>query len=370
MSERTVIEWTEATWSPITGCSVISSGCKHCYAMKLAGTRLQHHSSRAGLTVDTKAGPVWTGEVRFNEKWLMQPISWQRPRMIFVCAHADLFHPAVPDEWIDRVFGVMWACLYGRNGAAGHVFQILTKRPERMRAYLHQDRLERWANAAIHYGGGCDPDGLYDQTMEKAKRPHPRIWFGVSVEDQAAADERIPVLLQTPAAVRWISAEPLLGHVDLCETFGMWWNKTMGGFESSHSSGFNRNPNNLAEKAVDWVVVGGESGPKARPMHPEWARSLRDQCAAAGVPFLFKQWGEWAPRSDCYHTFSDGSSCADRDPGATKWPCIRLTERGLNGHSLSNSDGGDDAYMQRIGKKEAGRRLDGIEHNGYPGESA
>lgn len=362
MSERTAIEWTEATWSPITGCSVISSGCKHCYAMKLAGTRLQHHPSRAGLTVDTKAGPVWTGEVRFNEKWLMQPISWQRSRKIFVCAHSDLFHPAVPDEWIDKVFAVMAL-------AKQHTFQVLTKRADRMLEYLRNG------------GGSCIRIGIRQQ-IEAMGYPDigavgkalPNVWLGVSVEDQVAADERIPLLLQTPAAVRWISAEPLLGSVDLAPAYLPCPNSEYiimdpetGGYECCSQCDYTGIGN---EMGIDWVVVGGESGPKARPMHPEWARSLRDQCAAAGVPFLFKQWGEWAPRSDCYHTFSDGSSCADRDPGATKWPCIRLTERGLNGHSLSNSDGGDDAYMQRIGKKEAGRLLDGMQHDGYPGESA
>ena len=107
MAENTKIEWADATWNPITGCSVTSPGCTNCYAMKLAGTRLQHHPSRAGLTVPSKAGPVWTGEVRFNEQWLTQPLQWKRPRRIFVCAHGDLFHENVPDEWIDKVFAVM-----------------------------------------------------------------------------------------------------------------------------------------------------------------------------------------------------------------------------------------------------------------------
>ncbi len=120
MSDKSHIEWTDATWNPITGCSVLSPGCTHCYAMKLAGTRLRNHPSRAGLTTDSKAGPVWTGEVRFNAQWLLQPLGWSKPRMIFVCAHGDLFHDDVPVEWIDKVFAVMAL-------APQHTFQVLTK---------------------------------------------------------------------------------------------------------------------------------------------------------------------------------------------------------------------------------------------------
>ena len=133
MAETSTIEWTDATWNPITGCSVVSPGCTNCYAMTLAGTRLAQHPSRKGLTVPSKAGPVWNGKVRFNRDWLHQPLHWRRPRMIFVCAHGDLFHENVPDEWIDQVFAVMAI-------ARWHTFQVLTKRPKRMRAYF----AERW----------------------------------------------------------------------------------------------------------------------------------------------------------------------------------------------------------------------------------
>lgn len=341
MSDNTKIEWTDATWNPITGCSVVSPGCKNCYAMKLAGTRLQNHPSRAGLTVDTKNGPVWTGEIRLNEQWLDQPLRWKRPRMVFVCAHADLFHEAVQDDWIDLIFSAM-------ELSPQHTFQVLTKRPARMRDYINSRAFKDY--------------------------PLPNVWIGVSVEDQAAADERIPLLLDTPAAVRWISVEPLLGPVNL--RHALW--KCCGNPIPGHPGDGWTTPPDPSEccgdveplGGIDWVVVGGESGPKARPMHPDWARSLRDQCAAAGVPFLFKQWGEWVPRSSCYHTFDDGKSCADIDPGATKWPCIRLNENGGDGHRLEDEDGGNSAYMQRIGKKAAGRLLDGVQHDGYPGGAA
>lgn len=297
MADNSKIEWTQATWNIITGCSVKSAGCRHCYAMKLAGTRLQHHPSRAGLTIDTAAGPVWNGQVRFNEEWLRQPLQWRRPRKVFVCAHGDLFHEDVPDEWIDRVFAVM-------ADAPQHTFQMLTKRADRMRDYLLDgDRVCR-AIAGWHKGnlGRCFPASY----MSWKAWPLPNVWLGVSVEDQAAADERIPLLLQTPAAVRWISAEPLLGPVNAA----FWLDSLPAAVDQ--------------RPRLDWVVVGGESGTNARPMHPEWARNLRDQCAAAGVPFLFKQWGEWAPAIDAPYE------------------------------------------MQKWGKRAAGRRLDGIEHNGYP----
>jgi len=252
MSDGTKIEWTDATWNPIVGCSVVSPGCTNCYAMRLAGTRMKTHPSRAGLTRDSKAGPVWTGEVRFMEQWLIQPLRWAKPRMIFVCAHADLFHEAVPDEWIDRIFAVMAM-------APQHTFQVLTKRPERMREYLHSPVvIDSIANAAHDIDGGIGAPIL----------PLPNVWLGVSVENQAAADERIPELLATPAAVRWISAEPLIGPVNLAAS--------------------SPNARSLAED-LDWVVAGCESGPGARPCDVEWLRYLRDQSKRAGVPFFLKQ---------------------------------------------------------------------------------
>lgn len=349
MAVKSKIEWTDATWNVITGCSVHSAGCRSCYAMRLAGTRLQHHPSRAELTVNTKAGPVWTGEVRFNEEWLDQPLRWKKSRMIFVCAHSDLFHENVPVAWIDQVFAVM-------ASAPQHTFQVLTKRPERMRSYLSdidlEDRLtELWR--------GENPDRQTWSLM----LPLSNVWLGVSVEDQAAADERIPVLLQTPAAVRWISAEPLLGSVDLCETFGMWWNQTMGCFESSIATGFNRNPNNLAETALDWVVVGGESGQNARPMHPAWARSLRDQCAAAGVPFLFKQWGAFIPadQAEC-----DLNACYEHSSGGG-W----VNPNGSFALGETAAPGEDGAvHVFQLAAKHAGRMLDGVVHDAYPARAA
>lgn len=272
MADGTKIEWSEATWNPITGCSLASPGCTNCYAMKLAGTRLQHHPSRAGLTINTKAGPVWTGETRFNEKWLDQPLRWKRPRTIFVCAHGDLFHESVPDQWIDRVFAVMAM-------APQHTFQVLTKRSGRMREYCDGatsvSGAIRIACAARELGADeWQYRGIIERLGEYSCFPN--IWLGVSVEDQARAEERIPDLLATPAAVRWLSCEPLLGPVDLGQ---LQENLPINAWLSWLDS-------------LDWIVAGGESGRGARGSTDEVEanmRSLLTQCRAAGVPFFGKQ---------------------------------------------------------------------------------
>jgi protein gp37 len=389
MADGTAIEWTDATWNPITGCAVVSPGCTNCYAMKLAGTRLRHHPSRAGLTRDTKAGPVWTGEVRFNEQWLLDPLRWTKPRRIFVCAHADLFGEDVPDEWIDRIFAVMAL-------APQHQFQVLTKRAERMRAWFSPDRYRRHARAErIRKQMQIIRPGRIGGLPEW---PLLNVWLGVSVEDQARADERIPHLLATPAAVRWLSCEPLLGPVDLtrlnfgrdeaqarevyCRSedavtaFTSWWNGLTGEFTACEEEGeaTDLRPHGAAHidypAGLDWVVAGGESGPGARPMHPDWARSLRDQCAAAGVPFLFKQWGEWAP-GDAFGLDAD-RPFSDKHGNVRDWMSRYVVAR--RGHADERGDrlrahsftGHATNLVYAVGKKRAGRMLDGVQHDGYP----
>lgn len=370
MSDGTKIEWTDATWNPITGCTVVSPGCTNCYAMGLAGTRLKHHPSRVGLTDMSRAGPVWNGEVRFNEKWLDQPLRWRKPRNIFVCAHGDLFHPSVPDEWIDRVFAVMAL-------APHHRFQVLTKRADRMQEYVsnlpnRQSGDPRWPHNPLEEAAfdmfedrGFDGDPASTRAYEAVQNwPLPNVWLGVSVEDQKRADERIPELLATPAAVRWISAEPLLGPVDV-----MLWLHDEGctGFEDMDwYSCMCRDTGGPVEVGLDWVVVGGESGPSARPMHPDWARSLRDQCQAAGVAYFFKQWGAWMP-------WQPGS--------APMWNAQNGTSE--DGHvlfpeNMDNAPDWDDGLnhyepgftyhcaFQKVGKARAGRLLDGREWNEVP----
>jgi protein gp37 len=283
MAETSAIEWTDATWNIVTGCSVVSPACTNCYAMRLAGTRLKHHPSRAGLTREVNGKPVWTGEVRFNDEWLPDPMKWKRPRKIFVAAHGDLFHDAVPDAWIDRVFAIMAL-------AHWHTFQVLTKRSARMRAYLSapgvRDRIVSTAQA-------LERAGKVRACFFAFPWPLSNIWLGVTVEDQQRADERIPDLLATPAAVRFVSCEPLLGgidfrHISLGES-GDTLDALYPGV--AHRRGLHNEyrPRESSHAGLDLVIAGGESGPAARPSHPDWFRSLRDQCAAAGVPFFMKQ---------------------------------------------------------------------------------
>lgn len=345
MADKTSIEWTRgpdgspgATWNPITGCTLVSEGCRHCYAAQLAATRLKNHPTRAGLARLNAAGEAkFTGEVRLNEQWLDQPIRWMRPRRIFVCAHGDLFHEDVPDEWIDRVFRIMAM-------AKRHTFQVLTKRPGRALRYLDA------------------PDRELAIRSNALAWPLPNVWLGTSVEDQATADERIPHLLAAPARVRFLSAEPLLGPVALTSEY---LTAKLGAYPFP---GLPREDRTTIADMLDWVIVGGESGKHARPMHPDWARSLRDQCVAAGVPFFFKQWGEWLPFGQSgftawlAHTSANGS--------------VRKAKGKWWGHAYFNDGAGgpnthafgpvetmiiDNKSTQavRIGKARAGRVLDG-----------
>lgn len=351
MADKTSIEWTAtinadgtvtpgATWNPITGCAVVSRGCTNCYAMRLAGTRLKDIPSRAGLTTMSKAGPVWNGKVRLNEEWLDQPLKWKRPRRIFVCAHGDLFAENVPDEWIDRVFAVMAL-------APQHTFQVLTKRAKRMREYVarldqepERDTIRRMAAAMP------EPWPKFKEIVF----PSPNVWLGVSAEDQTRADERIPDLLATPSAIRFVSAEPLLGALDLsewlrpaCARCPPW--ETPCRHRCEHVTSLN------------WVIVGGESGPGARAMHPDWVRSIRDQCASARVAFFMKQWGAWLPGNVYskngfvgFARHQDGSDGAHGGKPDHWW----------SGNSF------DGVISTLVGKKAAGRLLDGVEHSAFP----
>jgi protein gp37 len=307
---------------------------------------------------------VWNGEVRFNEGWLDQPIRWQRPRRIFVCAHGDLFHPAVPDVWIDQVFAVMALCPH-------HTFQLLTKRPERMRAYLRQTAMphrvarvvldlviagtvkvkEPWPVRSL----GDDVDAPDDVTLHHW--PLPNVWLGVSVEDQVRANERVPVLLDTPAAVRWISAEPLLGPVDLDDIVVPM--KVGEEHFSALYADVHPEDDQYRGATINWVVAGGESGKDARPMHPAWARSLRDQCQVAGVAFMFKQWGAWAPREAINSPQTSVTTAVFYQSG--RWFSYDVTPAEAN---ELRRDGALEVY--RVDKKAASRRLDGELWDQYP----
>ena len=326
---NTKIEWCDDTWNPITGCTLVSEGCRHCYAARLAATRMKNHPSRAGLARLNAAGEAkFTGEVRLNEGWLDQPLRWRRPRRIFVCAHGDLFHEAVPDEWIDRVFAVMAL-------APQHTFQVLTKRPERSATYLAR-RDDRGRIPANDYAALMAMTGCWSTpALDLHAWPLTNVWLGTSVEDQATADERIPHLLAAPAAVRFLSAEPLLGRVDIRRWLRPRQSKHEGG---GWTTDFNQ---------VGWIIVGGESGRGARPMHPDWARHLRDQCVAAGVPFFFKQWGEWGPSSseEAVGNPRSGMMAIHAHPHVAR-PTDLRPEAGV-------------VFIEHKGKARAGRELDG-----------
>ncbi|HQS14963.1 phage Gp37/Gp68 family protein [Reyranella sp.] len=348
----TSIEWTDKVWNPVAGCSIVSPGCTNCYAMKMAhriegmnGTA-GHAPHYAGLTMKTKAGAVWTGKVATApDSILMAPLRWRKPARVFVNSMSDLFHEGVADETIDRILAVMALC-------PQHTFQVLTKRAKRMREYFaHPLRLATingatWSLLGTPLGSKIEHGGNW-----QTKLPLPNVWLGVSTEDQARADERIPHLLATPAAKRFISAEPLLGAIDLTA------------IPRTRSEGFMR-PLDGRFNRLDWVIAGGESGPRARPMHPDWARDLRDQCAAAGIAYFFKQWGEWGPvdptrKAECHAIGTDGAHYRMSDlawpDGARRGDAIRADFNKLH-----------PCTTYRVGKKAAGAELDGKLHREFP----
>jgi len=276
MAAETSIEWTHppgyrgATWNALAGCSLLSPGCKNCYAMRMAA-RLEAmgQAKYAGTTKKANGKILWTGKVNLDEAALQIPLKTKTPTAYFVNSMSDLFHEDVPDEFIDSVFRVMIEC-------NRHIFQVLTKRADRMSAYCGN----RWGT----FAAGTFP-------------PATNIWLGVSCEDQQRADERIPLLLQTPAAVRFLSCEPLLGPIDLHKAFFV---GDEGGWEYVGSR----------RQMIQWCIVGGESGPGARACDIAWIRSLIEQCKNAGTACFVKQLGKLPYDSDAMSAI----------PGATrKW---------------------------------------------------
>jgi protein gp37 len=338
MGDNSNIEWTDATWNPVVGCSIVSPGCTNCYAMKFAGNRLDGNPKAphyAGTTQKSKAGPVWSGRLALApEHILTAPLKWKKPRKIFVNSMGDLFHEDCQDEWILDVLTVMAI-------ARQHTYQVLTKRADRMREFMsNPDLLQEIMVNWWSFDGGMRGVDAW---------PLPNVWLGVSAEDQKRADERIPHLLETPAAVRFISAEPLLGPIDL---FTINRTPPLGSMSAIPSDGENFT-------SLDWVIVGGESGPDARPMHPDWARSLRDQCADAGVPFFMKQWGEWAP-GEC------GKHPMTRTEKTAEWFNYSWHFGSVSPATSEGMHIDDEPELYRFGKSRSFRLLDGREHNGMP----
>lgn len=364
----TKIEWTDESWNPVLGCSRVSEGCRNCYAERMAGRiasmgELGEWTAEYADVVRSKDGrslPQWNGRVKCLPERLDMPLRWRKPRRIFVNSMSDLFHPEVPFEFVDRVFAVMAMCPH-------HTFQVLTKRPERASEYFY-------------YGGPLGTDGRVYQASKKwpAKRlaisngfgwPLANVWLGTSCEDQATADERIPHLLRCPAAVRFVSLEPLLGPINLIGHRDPVTRTTSGGCLSpmlcaTQSGGLYERP------PIDWVIVGGESGPGARPMHPDWVRAIRDQCVAASVPFFFKQWGAFAPHFDpdlCDHDGTERFRNAYVNTDGSHGKISGFEDaHGFNPTNWCGELRKGWAVMTPCGKRAAGRVLDGRTWDEYP----
>lgn len=354
---NTSIEWTDATWNPTRGCSIISEGCRNCYAMKQAHRFSGKGGKYEGLTRLGQHGPQWTGIVQPALHKLDEPLHWKKPRRVFVDSMSDLFHKNVPFEFIDKVFAVMAL-------APQHTFQILTKRPERMREYLVsadiRERITQEANLFMrlsHSAAVSDAlanvftwtrvknaePGEYANCLASIsvnKWPLPNVHLGVSVENQPTADERIPLLLQTPAAVRFVSYEPALDWVKLDRYLGVYEVIQGAVVVCSYRMGLTRSQalnkvenekrygNSMTVKrypedpAIDWVIVGGESGPGARPFNIQWARDVIAQCKAAGVACFVKQLGANAQTFCEDHGVPHRLEClTDRKGGdMSEWP--------------------------------------------------
>lgn len=306
------IEWTERTWNPFAGCSVTSAGCKNCYAMRMAGRlqKMNPDSHYAGTTKVVNDQVVWTGKIAVvsDAKWT-EPLRRKTPTVYFVNSMGDMFHPNVSDELIDRAFAVM-------AHSPQHTFQILTKYPERMRVYF-----DFYGHGTNHRSVGIWLAQRHDIDFDDHRSielPLPNVWLGVSVE---SADHlgRLDALRETPAAIRFVSFEPLLGPI-----------------------------NDVNFTDIDWAIIGGESGKGSRPMHPDWALSLRDQCLETRTLFFFKQWGAFSP-IDPVNQLEDA-------------PQSQTFRSGVAGfHEFP-----DGHQMQRVGKSHAGRLLDGQIWNERP----
>ncbi len=350
------IEWTGKTWNPTTGCNKVSAGCKNCYAEIM-------HRRLMKMQPDKYSRPFLDGAFPY-EKHLTEPFKWKKGTRVFVNSMSDLFHENISFEYIDRVFIVM-----AMNPQ--HTFQILTKRPERMVEYFktRKDESEWWDHVKSpvwefamqlpdnnkgmpkgwFFDTTTDADGLKDTDLiYEGPWPLPNVWLGTSCEDQAMADERIPFLLQVPAAVRFLSCEPLLGPIDL---------KLFRGEVLKHKL------DHLADgkgktTSLHWVIAGGESGHHARPCHPQWVRDLRDQSVASGIKFFFKQWGQYRPVGDIFEDPTyEYSKEKRKDMQSNVKEVVHHINGGITGLVVN---------MAKVGKHKSGRMLDGVEWNEYP----
>ena len=320
----TKIEWTERTWNPIAGCTPVSSGCANCYAERMAGRLVAMKQSKYAGTVEKRAGRWrWTGKINLDERKLSIPLRTRRPTTWFVNSMSDLFHPDVPFEFITRVFDVMCSWRWPSKAAEregneenlvdpGHTYQVLTKRPE---------RILPWLEWVAHNWPGDSPFNVHDGIPR-------HVWLGTSVEDQRTADERIPHLLRVPASVRFLSCEPLLEHIDLSLDIGRAMSVVA----------------DLERARLHWAIVGGESGPSARPCNVEWIRAIVEQCADAGVACFVKQLGAnlRGYTEQCWRCGHGDWGVIDYPPGEHPgtWNCNVC---GADSHRCRDRKGGDPA---------------------------
>ncbi len=344
MSENSKIEWTDSTFNPWIGCTKVSPGCAHCYAETLMDTRYGRVKWGKGNPRQRTSEANWNLPLKWNRDAGRALENWKtavengagmemphRPR-VFCASLADWLDDEVPIEWLADLLTLI-------HDTPNLDWLLLTKRPENWYSRIKQ--------VSQHLVGKLPSDVFYwlaDWREGRNFIPH-NIWIGTTVEDQERADQRIPALLKIPAAVRFLSCEPLLGPVDL---WGARYPHAGGGqcgaISSWHKEG----------DGIHWVICGGESGKDARPMHPDWARSLRDQCQAAGVPFLFKQWGEWV-NAGC-------EAFGKVQPRAITW----IRHDGSRWANCPEDENADCVTLSCVGKNAAGRILDGREHNEFP----
>ncbi|WP_051294911.1 DUF5131 family protein [Maridesulfovibrio bastinii] len=350
------IEWTQQTWNPTIGCSKKSAGCENCYAERMAYRMSCNPKAPEGYQSVITDGK-WNGKTGLVESALTIPLKRKKPTVYFVGSMTDLFHKSVKNYWLDEIFAVMGSC-------PQHRFILLTKRPERMQEYCSSRREEIRQNYVYRQSFQV-LKAAEEKGVDLPLWPLPNVLLGVTAENQEQADKRIPILLDTPAAARFVSIEPMLGAVDLtpwdeCDQCGV----MRKDFDSYNEVGkawdgwqcFNHyNPNGGCDGTfkgvLDWVICGGESGPNARPMHPDWVSSLRDQCSSAGTPFFFKQWGE---------SVDDLNRQARANVKGAFW----MLPNGTTGKVQPEPKGC--VWMNRVGKHAAGNLLNGQTWEQYP----
>lgn len=340
MAEQTAIEWCDATFNPWIGCTRISPACDDCYAARSTAARSLGVAWGPGKPRRRTSDANWKAPIHWNAKAAREG----RRFRVFCASLADVFDNEVPPEWRQELFELI--------RSTPHLdWLLLTKRIGNAKAMID----EALSNMDIGY------------SVPFAAWPWPNVWLGATVVNQEEANRDIPKLLAVPARVRFLSIEPMLGPVyveDIPDPVGGVCLKPLAGLRWVGDGQGRCTVRSLGGR-IDWIICGGESGPHARPMHPDWARSLRDQCAAAGVPFLFKQWGEWV-RAD-QHPDQTNDSLYTRDLSQLRHPSAAIDATGATrAHADDLPHQATASCVHRVGKKAAGRLLDGAEHNGFP----